>query len=87
MSVWNWSCNAGRLEAMDECCEVREIPFEPTAGPPRGPLDQRLNVPRRERRGYPRQLDRVEECAQNVPFTSALVIIPEHSSACRQNDL
>jgi Co/Zn/Cd efflux system component len=28
MSVWNWSCNARRLEAMDECCEVREIPRE-----------------------------------------------------------
>jgi Co/Zn/Cd efflux system component len=28
MSVWNWSCNARRLEAMDECCEVREIPLE-----------------------------------------------------------
>jgi Co/Zn/Cd efflux system component len=28
MSVWNWSCNARRLEAMNECCEVREIPRE-----------------------------------------------------------
>jgi Co/Zn/Cd efflux system component len=28
MAVWNWSCNARRLEAMDECCEARQIPLE-----------------------------------------------------------